>query len=65
MLKNWLQCFYQDTVMSGLCGKANIQEVKRKVWVRMGAVILTHISTSLNNLLFTHVKSGLFKDVLV
>ncbi len=28
--------------------------VAKGVWVPMGAIILTHISTSLNNLLFTH-----------
>ena len=33
------------------------------VWVPMGAIILTHISTSLNNLLFMHVKSGVFEGV--
>jgi hypothetical protein len=31
----------------------------------MGAVILTHISTSSNDLLFMHMKSGLFEDFLV
>ncbi|WP_186672486.1 hypothetical protein [Sporosarcina sp. BP05] len=39
--------------------------VAKGVWVPMGAVILTHISTSSNDLLFMHMKSGLFEDFLV
>ena len=35
------------------------------MWVPMGAIILTHISTSSNDLLFMHMKSGLFEDFLV
>jgi len=39
--------------------------VLKGVRVPMGAIIITHISTSSNDLLFMHMKSGLFEDFLV
>ena len=64
MLKDWLQRFYQDTVNVRTMRESELSRMEAKgVWVPMGAIILTHISTSLDTLLFTHVKSGLFEGV--
>ncbi len=53
MQKNWLLRLYQDTGMSGLCGKATYGNDTRSGHTCMPPVSISLILESLSKLLFT------------
>lgn len=65
MLKNWLKRFYQDTGMSGLCGKAIFLGAAKGVDIPMSIFLLNACLLSLKTLLFMHMKRGFFKDYFI